>query len=156
MWEEVLLRWLSSQAMFLDQAPEVPLQCLRLPQLGVVNPRVNHNSCNALIILQDCGYLRRNIKNTSTRKQWVCTLPSANVARTCRTIESPMITASCSISQRGAKWLWEEISKTGGGEVVDRGLDRVFCCCTQGPGFPGAGVKDIWEDRVPGAEKHTV
>ncbi len=36
----------------LDQAPEVPLQCLRLPQLGVVSPRVNHNSCNALVILQ--------------------------------------------------------------------------------------------------------
>ncbi len=32
------------------------------------SPRMNHNSCNALIILQDCGYLRRNIKNTSTRE----------------------------------------------------------------------------------------
>ncbi len=37
-------------------------------QLGVVNPRVNHNSCNALVILQDRGYLHRNIKNTSTRE----------------------------------------------------------------------------------------
>ncbi len=46
----------------------VPLQCLRLPQLGVVNLCMNNNSCNALIILQDCGYLRRNIKNTSTRE----------------------------------------------------------------------------------------
>ncbi len=52
----------------LDQAPEVPLQCLRLPQLGVVSPHVNHNSCNALVILQDRGYLHRNIKNTSTRE----------------------------------------------------------------------------------------
>ncbi len=43
------------------------------------------------------------------------------------------------------------MSKTGGGEVVDQGLDRVFRCCTQGPRFPGAWVKDIWEDRVPGA-----
>ncbi len=72
-----------------------------------------------------------------------------------------MITVSCSIAQRGAKRLREEISKTGGGEGVDRGLDRVFLCCTQGPGFPGAGVKDIWEDRVPGAwglcrERHGV
>ncbi len=94
-------------------------------------------------------------ETSSTRapgKQRVCTLPSANVARTCRTIESPMITASRSVSQRGAKRLRVEISKTGGGEVVDRGLDRILRCCTQGPGFPGAGVKDIWEDRVPGAQ----
>ncbi len=54
-------------------------------------------------------------------KQWVCTLPSANVARTCRTMESPTITASRSVSQRGTKRLRVEISKTGGGggaEVV--------------------------------------
>ncbi len=62
-----------------------------------------------------------------------------------------MTTASRSVSQRGAKRLRDEMWKTGGGEVVDRGLDRVFRCCTQGPGFPGAGVKAIWEDRVPGA-----
>ncbi len=62
-----------------------------------------------------------------------------------------MITASRSVSQRGAKRLREEISKTGGGEVVDRGLDCAFRCCTQGIRFPGAGVKDIGEDRVLGA-----
>ncbi len=81
----------------------------------------------------------------------MCTLPSANVARTCRTIESPMTTASSSVSQRGAKRLRDEMSKTGGGEVIDRGLDRVFRCCTQGPWFPGAGVKAICDDHVPGA-----
>ncbi len=81
----------------------------------------------------------------------MCTLPSANVARTCRTIESPMTTASRSVSQRGAKRFRDEMSKTGGGEVVARGLDRVFRCCTQGPWFPGAGVKAICDDRVPGA-----
>ncbi len=32
-----------------------------------------------------------------------------------------MITASRLVSQRGAKQLWEEISKTGGGEVVGPG-----------------------------------
>ncbi len=32
-----------------------------------------------------------------------------------------------------------------------RCLDRFFRCCIQGPWFPGAGVKDICEDRVPGA-----
>ncbi len=81
----------------------------------------------------------------------MCTLPSANVARTCRTIESPMTTASRSVSQRGAKLFRDEMSKTGWGEVVARGLDRVFRCCTQGPWFPGAGVKAICDDRVPGA-----
>ncbi len=47
-----------------------------------------------------------------------------------------------------------EISKTGGsggGEVIVSGLDRFFRCCTKGPWLPDAGVKDIWEDRVPGA-----
>ncbi len=81
----------------------------------------------------------------------MCTLPSANVARTCRTIESPMTTASRSVSQRGAKRLRYEMSKTGGGEVVYWGQDHVFRCCTQGPEFPGTGVKAIWEDRIPGA-----
>ncbi len=81
----------------------------------------------------------------------MCTLPSANVARTCRTIESPMTTASRSVSQIGAKRFRDEMSKTGGGEVVDRGLDHVFRCCTQGPWFPSAGVKAICDDRVPGA-----
>ncbi len=52
----------------LDQAPEVPLQCLRLPQLGFVHARVQHDCSDALVILQDCGYLRRNIENTSTRE----------------------------------------------------------------------------------------
>ncbi len=87
-------------------------------------------------------------------KQWVCTLPSANVARMWRTMESPTITAPCSVSRRGAKRFRVEISKTGGGgrgEDISR-LARVFhCCCTQYPWFPGAGVKAIWEDRVPGA-----
>ncbi len=87
----------------------------------------------------------------------MCTLPLANVARTCRTIESPMTTASRSVSQRGAKRFRDEMSKTGGGEVIDRGLDCVFGSCTQGPWFPGAGVKAICDDRIPGAcaEKHT-
>ncbi len=51
-----------------DQAPEVPLQCLRLPQLGVVHARVQHGRSDALVVLQDHGYLRRNIENTSTRE----------------------------------------------------------------------------------------
>ncbi len=89
----------------------------------------------------------------------MCTLPSANVALTCRMMASPMITVSHSVSQIGAKSFQVTISETGdggAGEVVARGLARVFrCCCTKGLWFPGAGVKDIWEDRVPGAEKHT-
>ncbi len=51
----------------------------------------------------------------------MCTLPSANVARTCRTMESPTIRVSRSVSQRGVKRFRVEISKAGGGgggEVV--------------------------------------
>ncbi len=36
-------------AYHLDQAPEIPLQCLYLPQLGVVHPRVQHNRSDALV-----------------------------------------------------------------------------------------------------------
>ncbi len=68
-WKEVLTRWLSSRAMCCVPSRSGSWsQCLHLPQLGVVNPHMNYNSCNALIILQDRGYLRRNIKNTSTRE----------------------------------------------------------------------------------------
>ncbi len=57
----------------LDQAPEVPLQCLCLPQLGVVHPCMQHDWSNVLFALQDRGYLRRNIGNTSTRETaWMC------------------------------------------------------------------------------------
>ncbi len=83
------------------------------------------------------------------QKQLTC-----SVAWTCQTMESLTITASHSVSQRGAKRLWVEISKTvggGGGEVVDQGLDRIFRCCTQGLWFHSTGVKDIWEDGVLGA-----
>ncbi len=51
----------------------------------------------------------------SAQKQCVCNLPSANVARTCRQMESPTITASRSVSRRGAKRFRVEISKTGSG-----------------------------------------
>ncbi|KAK3548865.1 hypothetical protein QTP70_021277 [Hemibagrus guttatus] len=85
-------------------------------------------------------------------RQRVCTLPLAAVARTCRTMESPMITASHAVSQRGAKWFWVEISKTGGGgggEVLARGLARVFRgCCIQAAWYPGAGVNETWAGRV--------
>ncbi len=82
---------------------------------------------------------------------WVCTLPSANVAQTCRTMESPMITASCSVSNEavvGGDLKDQRRWRRGGRRP--RGLDRFLRCCTQDPWFPGDGVKDIWEDRVPG------
>ncbi len=76
----------------------------------------------------------------------MCTLPLANVARTCRTMEPLTITASRFVWRRGA---------VAGGYLEDRRRrrleDRVFCYRNQGPSFPGAGVKDIWEDGVPGA-----
>ena len=83
------------------------------------------------------------------------TLPLAVVARTCRTMESPMITASLSDSRSGAKRFLVEISKTGGGgggEVLARVLARVFrCCCIQAPWYPGAGVNETWAGRDLGA-----
>ncbi len=51
----------------------------------------------------------------------MCTLPSANVARTCRTMESPMITASRSVSWRGG----EAVS---GGDLEDRKRRRGRRC----------------------------
>ncbi len=64
-------------------------------------------------------------------KQRVCTLPLVRLARTCRTMESPMITALRSLPWRGTKRFRVEISKAGGGrgeEVLARGLAHVFCC----------------------------
>ncbi len=96
------------------------------------------------------------IAGICTETSWVCTLTLARVARTCRTMESTTITASRSVSRRGAKWFRVEISKArggGGGEVLTRGLARVFrCWCTQGPWCPGARAKDIWEDCILGAQ----
>ncbi len=93
------------------------------------------------------GICAETSRTRAPGKQCVRTLPSANVARTCRTMESPTLTASRSVSWRGAKRFRVEISKTGsagGGDDVARGLARVFRCCrTQGPWCPGAGVKDI-------------
>ncbi len=92
------------------------------------------------------GICAETSRTRAPGKQCVRTLPSANVARTCRTMESPMITASRSISWREVKRSRVEISKTGGdggGDAVARVLAHVFrCCCTQGPWCPGAGVKD--------------
>ncbi len=54
--------------------------------------------------------------------------------------------------------LAERSEAATGGDLEDRRgrirrpvLECVFRCCAQGPEFPGTGVKDIWEDRVPGA-----
>ncbi|KAK3516282.1 hypothetical protein QTP70_008650 [Hemibagrus guttatus] len=53
---------------------------------------------------------------------------------------------------KGAKRFWVGISKTGGGgggEVLARGLARVFrCCCIQAAWYPGAGVNENWAGRV--------
>ncbi len=104
------------------------------------------------------GICTETSRTRAPGKQWVCTLPLANVAWTCRTMESPTITASRPISRRGAKRFREEISKTGGGEVVVSGLDHFFHCCRV-RGFP------VPEWRISGkitswvhgacAEKHT-
>ncbi|KAK3548236.1 hypothetical protein QTP70_005829 [Hemibagrus guttatus] len=74
--------------------------------------------------------------------------PLATVSWMCRMMESPMITASHSISQRGAKRFRFEISKTGGGgggEVLSRHLVHVFRCW-----YPRAGVNETWAGRILG------
>jgi len=60
------------------------------------------------------GICTETSRTRAPGRQWVYTLPSANVARTCRTIESPMTTASHWVSQRGAKRFWDEMSKSEG------------------------------------------
>ncbi len=96
-----------------------------------------------------CGCCRWHIVY-SLFSQPYCTRMATTHQRpqTCRTMESPMITASCSFSRR------VEILKTrggGGGEVLARGLAHVFrCWCTRGPWCPGVGVKEAWEDCVLG------
>ncbi len=59
------------------------------------------------------GICAETSRTQAPGKQCVRTLPSANVARTCRTMESPMITASRSVSRRGAK-------RVPGGDLEDR------------------------------------
>ncbi len=61
------------------------------------------------------GICTETSRTRAPGRQWVCTLPSANVARTCRMIESLMTTASRSVSQRGAKRFRDEMTKTGRG-----------------------------------------
>ncbi len=101
------------------------------------------------------GICAETSRTRAPGKQWVCTLPLAKVAWTCWAMESPSITVLRSVSWRRAKRFRVEILKaggSGGGEVVIRGLVRVFrCWCTQGPSCPGSGVKEAWEDRVLGA-----
>ncbi len=92
------------------------------------------------------GICAETSRTQAPGKQWECTLPSGNVARTCRTIESPRTPRripSRGEERSGFRWRsWRPW----------RGRDR-----RPGPGsrllllHPGSGVKDIWEDRVPGA-----
>ncbi len=115
-WHDDRRRWRCA-AYCLDQAPEVPLQCLRLPQLGVVSPRWITTAATLSSSFRIAGICTETSRTRAPGRQWVCTLPSANVARTCRTIESPMTTASRSVSQRGAK-------RVPGWDVEDRGGEK--------------------------------
>ncbi len=85
------------------RAPEVPLQCLRLPQLGVIHARVQPTAPTLSSSFRIVGICAETSRTRAPGKQCVCTLPSANVARTCRTMESPTITASRSVSWRGGR-----------------------------------------------------
>ncbi len=147
MWDEVLTRWSSSRTMCCVPSRSSSWSPCSVSLSAAAWCHSPPRSTTDPLHFRIAEYLRRNIENTSTRET-VST--SANIARTCQTMESLMNTALRSVSRRGAKRLRVEISKTGGGGGHP-GLDRMFRCCTQGPCFPGAGVKDIWEDRIPGA-----
>ncbi len=118
-WEEVLTPGSSSWAM-----------CCVLSQSGSWSPFFSVSVCRSLVSFTPAcsttdlmlsssfritGICAETSRTRAPGKQWVYTLPLANVARTCRTMESPTITASRSVSRRGAKRLQVEISKTGGG-----------------------------------------
>ncbi len=148
-------------AYHLDQAPGVPLQCLHLPQLGVVHPHVQHDRSNALVTFQDqdlSGICTETQRTWAPGKQWVCILPSANVAWTCRTMETPMITASHPVLQRGTKRLRVEISKTRGGEVIGAWIAS-SAAVPRVRGFPALEWRTSGKiaSRMHGAcsEKHT-
>ncbi|XP_053362878.1 uncharacterized protein LOC128532794 [Clarias gariepinus] len=70
-------------------------------------------------------------------------------------MESPMTNALCAVSRRGSKRFRVAISKSGGGgggEVLARGMARVFRCCSiQASWYPGTGVKENWAGCVLGA-----
>ncbi len=82
---------------------------------------MNHSSCNALVTLQDRGYLRRNIENTSTRKQCVRTLPSAYVARN---VPDDGVSDDHSAVFR----LTKGSKAFAGGDLKDRRRRRGRCC----------------------------
>ncbi len=108
------------------------------------------------------GICAETSRTRAPGKQWVCTLPSANVAQTCRTIKSPMTTASRSVSQRGTKLLrFGELEdwRRWGRRSPSAAWICFFHCCTQGLWFPAL----VWRttgkiaSRVHGAcaEKQT-
>ncbi len=130
MWEEVQTWWSSSRAMCCVPSQSDPWSPSSVPLSAAAWCRSPPSAAQTDPMLSSpfriAGICVETSRTRGPGKQWVCTLPSANVARTCRTMESPTITATRSVSRRGVKRLRVEISKTrcgGGGEVVARGLD---------------------------------
>ncbi len=109
----------------LDQAPEVPLQCLRLPQLGVVKPPSESQQLQQLQRFSSSSGLRVSAQKHQEHEHQgnseCATLPSASVAWTCRTIESPMITASCSSLAERSEAVTGGRSRRTGGEKSSTG-----------------------------------
>ncbi len=115
-WEEVLTRWSSSRAMCCvpsrssswspsSVSPSASAWC-RSPPHAALPIRRSCRPSGSRVSAQK----HREHKHQGN-SEWAL---SANVARTCRTMESPTITASHSVSRRRAKRLRVEISKTGG------------------------------------------
>jgi len=124
----------------LDQAPEVPLQCLRLPQLGVVSPRVNHNSCNALVIgIEVVGVLAarciltpdlwasaRDVSSVAFRfLSWAC-FPSSSWIRLSTASSSSCTECSSNVSSPAHKGRHKSAIKASSSETMLNVCMRVW------------------------------
>ncbi len=96
-WEEVLTWWLSSRGDVLRTVSIRLLKSLFSVSVGhslvSLTPAWITTTAMFSSSFRIAGICAETSRARAPGKQWVCTLPSANVARTCRTIESPMTTA---------------------------------------------------------------
>ncbi|KAK3544152.1 hypothetical protein QTP86_003162, partial [Hemibagrus guttatus] len=129
-------------------APEVHLQDLHLPQLGVIYDSMEDNSSD--VLAQDRGYLRRKIKNTSTRKT-----QSAYLIFSCGHMDGPDAGIADDHSvmfhlTKGAKRFRVEISKDrwwrrGKGRELADMMERrkVDILCVQETRWKGSKARSI-------------
>ncbi len=129
-------------------APEVPLQCLCLLQLDVIHPRVEHDRSCALIALQDCRYLHRNVMSVHFNFSKGSTdMPDDGVYDD-HSIAFSLAEGSEVVPGGDLKG---QRRRRGRGPHPGLG-SRLPLLVPQGPWCPGARAKDIWEDCILGAQ----